>query len=342
MTEGTAELLAKVTPQIALSVQEQLVQLFTARGRRVIVIAGPTGVGKTTLSLDLAQKLKGEIISADSMQVYRGMDIGTAKVSKEEQKEIPHHLINICNITESFNAHDYFVQATQAIEQIFARNNVPMVVGGTGFYLHTLLYGPPSGPPSNPDIRKALEHEADRFGIDLLFDRLESLDPTYAASITRNDNHKIIRALEIIHLSGQPVSNFSWKQRPLLPTYDFRCWFLYRSRDKLYERLDRRCEEMISQGLLEEVKRLDHAGIRKNPTARQAIGYRQTLEYLETSQSPEEYSRYIERFKQSSRHLAKRQFTWFKKELLFRWLNMAEFPPQEALDIILQEYSLEG
>ena len=338
MISSSCDVLAKISPHIAMQVQEQLVKLFTARGRRVIIISGPTSVGKTALSLELARVLKGEIISADSMHVYRGMDIGTAKVSKKEQEMVPHHLIDIRDVTESFNAHDFFVEATAAIDDILSRDKVPIVVGGTGFYIHTLLYGPPSGPPSDPAIREKLEKEAEQDGIDTLFDRLEKLDPKYAQTVTPNDQHKIVRALEIIQISGRCVSDFSWKARPLLPTYDFRCWFLYVPKPMLNERLFARCDQMLKEGLLEEVTRLEKEGLRENSSARQAIGYRQTLDFLDSEKTKEEYEKYVAIFKQASHRLAKRQFTWFRKETHFRWVDISTLSQEELVDIIASDY----
>ncbi len=339
MACASCDVLAKVSSEVALRVQEQLVQLFTLKGRRVIVIAGPTGIGKTELSLQLAKMLGGEIVSADAMQVYRGMDIGTAKVSKADRDCIPHHLIDVCDVTEPFNVYDFYSKAKTALEEIIARKNVPIIVGGTGFYIHSLIYGPPSGPPSDPFIRKRLVEEMDRVGHDFLFDTLQAFDPDYAATITRNDKHKIIRALEIIEVSGRRVSDFSWKSRPPSPLYDFRCWFLDMPRPLLYERLSKRCEEMLAAGFLDEVVRLDREGVRDNKTASQAIGYRQTLEFLETARTPTDYQCYVEAFKRASHHLAKRQLTWFRREPLFRWIDVTTLPHEELVDFIASDYS---
>jgi tRNA dimethylallyltransferase len=324
---------------VALSVQEQLVELFSTKGRRVIVVAGPTGVGKTRVSLELAQMLSGEIISADSMQVYRGMDIGTAKVDRKDRDRIPHHLIDIRDIADSFNVYDYFEEAKAAMDDIFSRGKVPIIVGGTGFYIHTILYGPPSGPPSNQAIRDIIEAEADRVGTELLFQKLQEFDPLYASTITSNDRHKIVRAFEIIEISGKRVSDFSWKTRHLLPGYDFRCWFLHTPRPLLYERLSERCDQMLASGLLDEVLELDRRGIRHNRTASQAIGYRQTLDFLETGRTEKDCKDYLEKFKQASHHLAKRQFTWFRKEPSFRWIDISTTDRQSLLDFIASDYS---
>ncbi len=305
--------------------------------KKVIVLAGPTGVGKTKTSLLIAHALGGEIISADSMQVYRGMDIGTAKVRPEERGSIRHHLIDSRDIDESFNVVDFFHESEQAFREIYARDHVPIVVGGTGFYIHALIYGPPKGPASVPDVRKKLEDEMTEKGSLVLYDRLKGLDPEYASTITFRDRHKIIRALEIMTLTNQKVSFFEKGMTPS-QEFDFRCWFLYMPKEVLYPTLDQRCEKMVSEGLLEEVKRLDQMGIRQNTSACQAIGYRQCLEFLKTAQTPEDQHRFMETFKQASRRYAKRQLTWFRKEPLFRWLNVHKTGVDTAVEMIIQDY----
>lgn len=290
--------------------------------------------------MQLAQAMDGEIISADSMQVYRGMDIGTAKVSLEERLLIPHHLIDIRDIQESFNVVDFYYEARHACQQILDRGNVPIVAGGSGFYLHALLYGPPSGPPSVPELRKSLEEEMDRLGSEALYERLVELDPQYARSITKNDKQKIVRALEIMTLTHKKVSKLSWKGRRKPQNYDFHCWFLHRPKDKLYERIDKRCDKMLKDGFLDEVRRLDQQGIRQNSSAAQAIGYRQALDFLRTSQSSEEYEKFVKAFKQATRNYAKRQFTWFRKEPLFKWLDVDLHDHEMVFDIIKKDYEL--
>lgn len=339
MTSTSTDICKQVELHVAMCVQEQLEKIFVSKGRRLLVIAGPTGVGKTELSLRLAKMLSGEIVSADSMQVYRGMDIGTAKATREERNEIPHHLIDIRNIQEPFNVFDYCREAKAALEDIFSRGRVPIVVGGTGFYIHSLLYGPPAGPPTDPKLREALEETAERLGIDLLYSKLQAFDPVYAATITPQDRHKVIRAIEIIELSGKKVSDFAWKSCKMLPQYDFRCWFLHLPREKLYERLENRCKKMLEDGFLDEVKALDKEGIRKNRTASLSIGYRQALEYLDGTQTQDEYKKFVEKFIQASRHLVKRQFTWFKKEHVFRWVDLSEHKPEDLLEYFADDYS---
>lgn len=307
--------------------------------KKVIVIAGPTCVGKTKHSLAIADALGGEIISADSMQVYRGMDIGTAKVKQEDQRRIPHHLIDIRSIHERFNVVDFYHEANKAIRNILLREKVPIVVGGTGFYMHALIYGPPQGPPSVPEVRDQLEKDLQEQGTEVLFERLRVLDPEYAATITAADRHKIIRALEIISLTNKKVSDFPKIQKKELP-YNFRCWFLYKPKEVLYPLIEMRCDEMIAEGFIEEVRRLMKEGLCNNPTAANAIGYRQCIEFLQSTSSPDDFIAFVAAFKQASRRYAKRQFTWFRREPLFRWLNVEDLPFEKSVEILIQDYEL--
>ncbi len=308
-----------------------------SKKKKVIVISGPTSVGKSQLGLIVAKAIGGEIISADSMQVYRGMDIGTAKVSLAERKQVPHHLIDSRDLDETFNVVEYYQEAWHAIKEIIDKGAVPIVVGGSGFYIHSLIYGPPSGPPSDPQIRKMFEEEMESKGAQILYDKLKELDPDYAISITQNDRHKIVRALEIMALTKQKVSNLPPVSSEMSEQFDFRCWFLHESKESLYPRIEMRCDKMIADGFVEEVKRLEKEGLSKNPTASQAIGYRQCLDYLNSLQTQEDWDRFVQVFKQASRRYAKRQFTWFRKEPLFRWLNIENLPMENAAEIIIQD-----
>jgi tRNA dimethylallyltransferase len=322
---------------LLLSPQRQKVPVW-ARKKRVIVLAGPTASGKTHLSLKLAQAIGGEIISADSCQVYRGMDIGTAKASPEERALITHHLIDICDLSESFNVAEFYKAAQESIKEIFIRDNVPIVVGGSGFYVHALLYGPPEGPPSVPEVRQQIDRQMHDLGVEVLYERLQLLDPAYAATISEYDRHKIVRAIEIMAISEKRVSDFSKPIHLQERDYDFRCWFIYYPREKLYSRIEMRCEEMIGKGFLEEVRALEQKGLRQNSSASQAIGYRQAVAFLDSLQTIHDKQHFISQFKKASRHYAKRQFTWFRKEPLFRWLNIEEFDPERLKELILQDF----
>ncbi len=314
------------------------VQGAEKKRKKVLLLAGPTGVGKTSLSLRIASKLKGEVISADSMQVYRGMDIGTAKVTLQERSLAPHHLIDIRDVRERFTVVDFFHESKLACDSIHARDAVPIVVGGTGFYIHVFLYGPPNGPPSQKELRQRLEQDMEKFSPEAMYDRLEKIDPEYAKTITRHDRVKIIRALEIITLTQDKVSHLDWNKNHNPIDYDVHCWFLYRSREHIYSRIEERCDAMLKEGLIEEVARLEKEGLLENLSASKAIGYRQGLEYLKSSQSDEDFEQMKTQFKKASRHYAKRQFTWFRKEPEFRWLDLDIHDKEIAADIIIQDF----
>jgi tRNA dimethylallyltransferase len=305
--------------------------------KRVVVIAGPTCVGKTAISIIIASVIGGEIISADSAQAYRGMNIGTAKVTLEEQKNIKHHLIDCRDIDEPFHVIDFCREANQALREIFARNHVPIIVGGTGFYIHSLIYGPPLTPPCNAEIRKKLEEEMERFGPLLMLERLKRLDPEYALVVTLNDKRKIIRALEVIAITNQGISSFKRESVPL-ENLDFRCWFIHKPKETLYSLINQRCETMIAKGFIEEVVKLKEQGLEKNPSAARSIGYRQCLNFFTTPQSQEDLLYFIKEFKKASRHYAKRQYTWFRKEPLFRWLDIHKLKMENVIEIIIQDY----
>ncbi|MEI8365750.1 MAG: tRNA (adenosine(37)-N6)-dimethylallyltransferase MiaA [Parachlamydiaceae bacterium] len=321
-----------------IEAQKQLASNLQKPKKRVIIISGPTASGKSDLAMSLAELYRGEIIAADSMQVYRGMNIGTAKPSQEDRALVPHHLIDIRDITDTFNVVDFYYEARHCCHLTHSRGNVPLIVGGSGFYLHSLLYGPPSGPPSVPELRKSLEEECERLGCEALYERLRQLDPQYANTLTKNDKQKIVRGLEIVALTGKKVSKLSWKGRRRPQNYDFRCWFVHRPRESLYQRIEKRCDEMLAEGFLDEVARLDQLGLRTNTSAAQAIGYRQALEYLDSTKTTTDYKHFVDTFKQASRNYAKRQFTWFRREPLFRWLDLDMHDPEVALEMIRQDY----
>jgi len=310
------------------------------RKKKALVIAGPTAVGKTIVSLRIAEMLGGEIISADSMQVYRGMNIGTAKASVEERARIPHYLIDIRDITQPFNVANFCVEAQAALKSIVVKEAVPIVVGGTGFYMRAIIYGPPSGPPSVPGVRHKLEQELAELGPVSLYERLKKLDPDYAIQITSADRHKIIRGLEIISITGLKVTDFTSSSPEQVSSYDFRCWFLYRPLPELYARIEKRCDEMMDKGLFEEVRELEKKGLRANSSAAQAIGYRQCLELLDSAQTPQDWQLCVQKFKKASRHYARRQFTWFRKEPFFRWINVHDKGEEATAELIAQDFEL--
>jgi len=307
--------------------------------KKALVLTGPTATGKTEISLVLAKALGGEIISVDSMQVYRKMDIGTAKATLEQRTQVPHHLIDVRDLHQSFNVVEFYQAATEAMDSIFARNKVPILVGGTGFYVHTMLYGPPLGPPANQHVRRKLEEDMEKFGPEPLYEKLKEIDPLYAGKITSNDRHKIIRALEIITLTQKKVSDFlRTSQEESRREINFRCWFIYYAKAVLYPRIERRCEEMLSRGFLDEVKALQREGLEENLSASQAIGYRQALDFLKTGQTEVDYQEFVASFKKASKRYAKRQFTWFRKAPEFRWLDMQAHERSRVIELILHDF----
>jgi tRNA dimethylallyltransferase len=307
--------------------------------KKVIVISGPTATGKTDLSIKLAKRLKGEIISADSMQVYKGLDIGTAKATFEQMDQITHHLIDIRDVEEIYNVAAYARDANEVISHLFVEDKIPIVAGGNGFYIHALIYGPPQGPSSIPEVRNKIEDDLEKFGVEMLFNKLKALDPEYAQTITIQDKHKIVRALEIITITNKKVSDFpkpNCNENQI--QHDFLCYFIYYPKPVLYERIEKRCDLMLEMGLIQETKEMLKKGLEFNSSAKNAIGYRQVLDYLNTSQSEKEYKEFVSQFKKASRNYAKRQFTWFKKEPLFQWVDLSEISQDELVERIIQDF----
>jgi tRNA dimethylallyltransferase len=304
--------------------------------KKVVILSGPTGVGKTAFSIKLAKALNGEIISADSMQVYKGMDIGTAKASHSELKEVPHHLIDILDVKQKYNVVDFYHDAMAALSDICHKGKVPIVVGGTGFYIRALLKGPPPGPPSKPELRAKLEEQLDRIGVESMYDSLYDLDPTYASTISNNDKQKILRALEIIAVTGLNVSSLPLQKEPEEDVYDFLCYFLYRPKPELHQRVQIRSESMLDAGFMEEIERLVKGGLLENSSAKEAIGYRQGIEYLDSPRSLEDYRHFKEKFIIASKKYIKRQFTWFKKEPEFSWIDLSAVSEDELISQILK------
>jgi len=321
-----------------LQVQKEKIILGKPRKKRALVIAGPTAVGKSDLALKLAQKIRGEIISADSMQVYKGANIGTSKPTLEEQLLVPHHLVDTKELSETFNVVEFYHEALDALEKVHARGAIPIVVGGSGFYIHTLLFGPPSGPSPDPFLRQRLSEEMEELGPTVLYERLLKTDPDYAKRLTSGDKQKIIRALEIIELSGKKVSDIPATPNRPPHEFSFRCWFLNRPRASLYHRIDRRCERMVGHGFLDEIESLIPRGLKENPLLSQAIGYRQALSYMDSDKSHEAFATFMEAFKQASRRYAKRQLTWFRREPHFHWLDLDLHDEETALDILMHDF----
>ncbi len=278
---------------------------------KICAVTGPTASGKTALAIALAQRLDGEIISCDSMQIYRGMDIGTAKPTKEELAAVPHHLIDILPADAPYSCSDYVKDAEGAVNDIVSRGKLPIFCGGTGLYLDRFLRGGnDDGAGCDEELRAELQQFAAEKGNDALYDRLVALDPEGAAAIHKNNVKRVIRALEICLLTGEKKSEVDKKNAALLERYDPRVLTLtFEDRELLYSRIDRRVDQMIKDGLVDETKRLAAEGVfKRSQTAAQAIGYKELFPYLEGSDSLENC---VDELKRATRRYAKRQVTWF-------------------------------
>ncbi|MEF9496963.1 tRNA (adenosine(37)-N6)-dimethylallyltransferase MiaA [Chlamydia sp. 04-14] len=325
---------------VCLDPQKSFTKLFK---RTVILLSGPTGSGKTDVSLCLAPMIDGEIISVDSMQVYRGMDVGTAKVSIEARQRIPHYLIDICHVQEPFNAVDFYYHAMQACQNILSRNKVPILVGGSGFYFHTFLSGPPEGPPADREFRDQLASYIHEHGLSSLYENLCQKDPEYAQSITKNDKNKIIRALEIIHFTGKKVSEHNWSMEAQESReYNCRGWFLSSPKELLRDNIQLRCQKMLEDNLIDEVHRLLEQGIRENPSASKAIGYREWIEFIDQGSPEESYEAVKQKFITNTWQYTKKQRTWFKRYPMFRELTTLGLTAEAIAEKIAEDYFLHG
>ncbi|WP_251500082.1 tRNA (adenosine(37)-N6)-dimethylallyltransferase MiaA [Otoolea muris] len=291
--------------------------------QRLIIVTGPTAVGKTALSVALAKRLCGEIISADSMQVYRHMDIGSAKVSEEEMGGVRHHLIDILEPSEEFNVARFKQLAGEAVRDIASRGAVPIVAGGTGFYIQALLYDIDfTQTTEDPAFRREMEEKAGREGPMAIHALLREVDPRAADAIHANNVKRVIRALEFNRQTGMRISDHNEAERQKESAFDSYYYVLTTDRPALYERIDRRVDQMMEQGLVGEVERLRAMGCRRDMVSMQGLGYKEILSYLDGEISLDEAVRIIKR---DTRHFAKRQLTWFKREREVRWLNLADF-----------------
>lgn len=278
---------------------------------KLIAVTGPTASGKTRLAIELAKRIDGEIISCDSMQIYRGMDIGTAKPTKEELAQIPHHLIDIVEPYQAYSCSDYVKDAERAISDIVSRGRVPIFCGGTGLYLDRLLKGGNDGDAiCDEKLRSSLKSFYEQNGADALHERLAELDPESAAAIHKNNVKRVIRAIEICMVTGQKKCDVDKKNSELCGKYEPLVFSLdFLNRELLYERIDSRVDSMISNGLIDETKRLLANGVfERSPTAAQAIGYKELLPYLRGERSLESC---VDELRRASRRYAKRQLTWF-------------------------------
>lgn len=289
----------------------------------LIILTGPTAVGKTELSIELAKKVNGSIISADSMQVYRHMDIGSAKITKEEMQEIPHYLIDSFEPDEEFHVVKFQEYAKRYMEEIYSQNRIPIIAGGTGFYIQALLYDIDfTEEQEDTAYRRELEQYAKEHGARALHERLQKVDKKAAEEIHENNIKRVIRALEFHHLSGKKISEHNEAERHKESPYQFAYFVLNDEREHLYERINQRVDIMMEQGLLAEVQKLKEMGYHKKMVSMQGLGYKEILEYLEGECTLEEA---VYRIKRDTRHFAKRQLTWFRRERDVLWVNKQDF-----------------
>ena len=296
---------------------------------KVIVICGPTASGKTSLSIELAKKINGEIISSDSMQIYKDMDIGTAKPSKEEMQGIKHYLLDFVEPSQRYSVADFKKDAEKAIEEILSKGKVPIVVGGTGLYVDSLIYGIEyQDIQFDAQYRTELEKRAEQEGLEKLYEEAKKIDPQAIEKISSNDKKRILRILEIYRATGKNKTEQEAESRKNGVKYDYKVFAINMDREKLYERINKRVDIMIEQGLIQEVETL----LKKYdefPTAMQGLGYKEVVEYLQGKTSKEEM---IDKIKMETRRYAKRQITWFKKNKQTIWIGPQDL--QKILDEI--------
>ena len=285
---------------------------------KVIVICGPTASGKTSLSVELAKKCNGEIISADSMQIYKEMNIGTAKVTPEEMQGIKHYMIDIVSPTERYSVAEFKVQAEKAIEEILKKGKTPIIAGGTGLYVNSLIYNIQYNDIKiDEEYRKYLEERVEKEGLQSLYEEAKKIDFEAMKSISQNDKKRILRVLEMYHQTGKTKTELEKESRKEEVKYDYKVYAINWEREELYKRINKRVDIMIEQGLIEEVENLVKK-YNKFPTAMQGLGYKEVVEYLDKKITKEEM---IEKIKMETRRYAKRQITWFKKIENVKWIQ---------------------
>lgn len=289
----------------------------------IIAIGGPTATGKTALGVQLAQIYGGEVISCDSMQVYRGMDIGTAKPTAEEMQGVVHHLLSVADPNEPFSVGRYVALAEPILQDLLARGVTPIIVGGTGLYMDALLKGEQFAPAPSEDLRRSLEADWEAHGAAAMLARLAERDPETAARLNLSDRKRILRALEIEALTGKTASEHERLSKLRPPKYQaIRLTLTYADRAELYRRIDLRVDQMLENGLMDEIRRLLASGVRRDATAMQAIGYKEFLDVLDGKSTLEAATDAV---KQGSRRYAKRQLTWFRRHADTCWLDRTEY-----------------
>lgn len=295
----------------------------------LVILTGPTAVGKTALSIELAKKIDGEIVSADSMQVYRNMDIGTAKIKPEEMQGIPHHLIDILEPEEPFHVAEFKKLAKEAVNEIHARGKIPILTGGTGFYIQALLYDISFDAEDDDGYREFLQEiAAKEDGPDELYRMLQEADARSAEAIHKNNVKRVIRALEYLHINGEPISIHNEREQKKTTPYQAAYFVLTMDRAVLYKRIEKRIDEMLSSGLIEEVKALKERGLTTEYVSMQGLGYKEIYAYLTGELSLEEA---VYRLKRDTRHFAKRQLTWFRRERDVIWIDKDAYDSETAI-----------
>ena len=310
--------------------------------RPLIILAGPTAVGKTAASIRLAKAIGAEIISADSMQVYRHMDIGSAKIRPEEMEGVPHYLVDVLEPEEDFNVVRFQQMAKAAAEEIYARGRIPIAAGGTGFYIQALLYDIDfTENDGDSSFRRELEKTAEEKGGEYLHALLQEADPEAALQIHPHNIKRMIRALEFQHQTGRKISEHNETEREKESPYNFAYFVLTDDRSRLYDRIDRRVDLMMEEGLLDEVRFLKERGVRRDSTAMQGLGYKELYAFLDGEYPLEEAVRIIKR---DTRHFAKRQLTWFKRERDVIWADKSVIGQDDdaVIDFILKELKNRG
>lgn len=301
----------------------------------LIILTGPTAVGKTSASIKLAKALNGEIISADSMQIYKYMSVGTAKIKKEEMEGIPHYLIDEITPDTPFHVYEFKKRAQACVERVYEKGKIPIVVGGTGFYIQALLYDVDfCEEETDHAYRRRLEQMAAQFGAGYVHDMLREVDAASAETIHPNNVKRVIRALEFFHETGVPISAHNKEQREKESPYDFLYFVLTASRGRLYRNINERVDQMVQHGLLEEFQMLLQKGYTKDMVSMQAIGYKELFAYAEGTVTLGEA---VDQIKKDTRHFAKRQLTWFRRERDVIFLNKEDYKDEDTLiDEILQ------
>lgn len=307
---------------------------------KVIVIAGPTASGKTDLAIELALKVNGEIISADSMQIYREMNIGTAKPTMEERKGIPHHMMDIVYPDEEFSVAQFQKGAKECIKDILSRGKVPIVAGGTGLYINTLVYNITfSETITDWNYRKKLENIAREQGAEALHLLLQKVDPVSAEKIHPNNVKRVIRALEVYETTGKPISQHQMESRQIKPEYDYKIFGIEVDRDVLYSRIDVRVDKMMEMGLYEEVENILNKGYSPDLVSLQGIGYKEIIMAIQGECTLGEA---VDKIKLNTRHLAKRQMTWFRKTENLKWMKTAEMDKRAMIKKLSDALNLES